>query len=330
LVSDPSGPGWPHDLGAQVQLAEAVGDDGVLEQSFVGGLLDHSVEQLAQADLQEEPQAGALVHQRGERDLPAVADTPEHVLVRDAGAVEEELVELGLAGDLAQRADLHALLLHVHQEVGEPLVLGRLGVRARDEHAPLRVLRGARPHLLAGEHPLVAIAHGARLQAGEVRAGVGLGESLTPDLISGQDWGQIALLLLLGAPRHDRWTGEQQAEHVGRQGSAGAPELLEEDRRLGQRRPAPAVLAWPVHCRPAALGQPSLEVAPPRIPAVFVAVWLLARVVRHEPRAQLVAERGLLLTECQVHGCTPPRCGRLARPPDVLDRAGYLLGGVVS
>ena len=36
---------------------------------------------------------------------------------------------------------LHGLLLHVHQEVGQPLVLGRVGVGARDEHAPLGVVR---------------------------------------------------------------------------------------------------------------------------------------------------------------------------------------------
>ena len=47
-----------------------------------------------------------------------------------------------------------AVLLHVHQEVGEALVLGRVGIGAGDEHAPLRHVRERRPHLLAGDDPL--------------------------------------------------------------------------------------------------------------------------------------------------------------------------------
>ena len=66
-------------------------------------------------------------------------------------------------------------------------MLGRLGVGARDEHAPLRVLRAARPHLLAGHDPLVAVLDRAGFQRGEVRAGVGLGEALAPDLLGRED-----------------------------------------------------------------------------------------------------------------------------------------------
>ena len=82
---------------------------------------------------------GALVHQRGDGHVPAVARLTDDVLVGDVGVLHEDLVELGLAGDLAQRADLHALLLHVHEEVGEALVLGRVRIAARHEHAPLAI-----------------------------------------------------------------------------------------------------------------------------------------------------------------------------------------------
>ena len=45
--------------------------------------------------------------------------------------VEEHLVELGVAGDLAERAHRDAGRVHVEQEVGDALVLGRVGsVRA--------------------------------------------------------------------------------------------------------------------------------------------------------------------------------------------------------
>ena len=42
-----------------VQLPEPVGDDGVVEQPALGGLLDQLVEQLAQPHLEEERQARA-------------------------------------------------------------------------------------------------------------------------------------------------------------------------------------------------------------------------------------------------------------------------------
>ena len=64
--------------------------------------------------------------------------------------LDEELVELGLAGDLAQRAHLDRVLLHVHQEVGEALVLGlrRWSVRATSMHH-FEYCAPRRPDLLA-------------------------------------------------------------------------------------------------------------------------------------------------------------------------------------
>ena len=55
-------------------------------------------------------------------------------VVADVGEVD--LVELGVTGHLAQRPHLDARLVHVDDEVGEPLVLGRVGIGACDEHPP--------------------------------------------------------------------------------------------------------------------------------------------------------------------------------------------------
>ena len=204
LTSEPSGPGLavaldvgqalpgeqPDRLGAHVQVGELVGDERVLEQPALGRGGEQVVELLAQPHLQREAQPGALVHQRRQRDLPAVADAADDVRVGDPRLLDEELVELRLAGDLAQRADLDGLLLHVHQEVGQALVLGGLAVGARDEHAPLRVLGAAGPDLLAGDDPVVAVLDRARLERREVGAGVGLGEALAPDLLGREDRGR--------------------------------------------------------------------------------------------------------------------------------------------
>ncbi len=236
-----------------VQVGERSAYASVLEQAALGGGVDHVVEQLAQADLQHEAEAGALVHERRERHLPAVADAADDVLVGDPRALDEQLVELRLAGDLAQRADLHGLLLHVHQEVGEALVLGCVGVGARDEHAPLGVLGAAGPDLLARDDPLVAVLDGAGLQRREVRARLGLGESLAPDLLAGEDRREVALLLLVVAPDHQRRAAEQEAEDVRRQRHARAADLFEVDRRFGGRHAAAAELGGPARRGPAAL-----------------------------------------------------------------------------
>ena len=66
-----------------------------------------------------------------------------------ARAVEERLVELAVAGDLHDRPDLDARLVHRHEQVREPLVLRRVAVGAAQHEDPLRPVRERRPHLLA-------------------------------------------------------------------------------------------------------------------------------------------------------------------------------------
>ena len=83
-------------------------------------------------------------------------------------------------------------------------MLRHVDVAAGEQQAPVAVVRARRPHLLAVDDPLVAVALGPRAQAGEVGAGAGLGEQLAPDLAAASIYGQEALLLLVGALRHDR------------------------------------------------------------------------------------------------------------------------------
>ena len=100
-----------------------------------------------------------LVHQRRERDPPPLADVAEPLLVGDADVGEVHLVELGLTGDLVERAHLDAGRLHVDHEVGHALVLRLVGVGAGDEHPPLGEVGERGPDLLAVDDPLVAVAH---------------------------------------------------------------------------------------------------------------------------------------------------------------------------
>ena len=77
-----------------------------------------------------------------------------------AGVGEERLVELAAAGDLDDRADLDAGLVHRHeQEAAGPGGAREPGsVRATTKHQWLHVGE-RRPHLLPVDHPLVAVEH---------------------------------------------------------------------------------------------------------------------------------------------------------------------------
>ncbi len=171
-------------------------------------------------------EGGALVHQRGDRHLPAVAFLAEHVAVRNAHVVQEDLVELGLGGDLVEGAHVDAGALHVEQEVRQPFVLRQVGVAAGDEHAPLGDVRQGGPHLLAVEHPVVAVADRARGQAGDVGAGARLAEHLAPDVLAREDAAQQRLLHVVGAVGQEDRRAHADADRVDVQVVVGGLRLL--------------------------------------------------------------------------------------------------------
>ena len=98
--------------------------------------------------------------------------------------------------------------LHVDHEAGEALVLGLVGVGAADDLADVAVLGARGPHLLAVDDPLVAVALGPGLQAGEVGAGARLAEQLAGDDVAAVHRRQVA------RPSPRRWRGR---------GSSGRP-----------------------------------------------------------------------------------------------------------
>src|SRR3954466_3324842 len=291
----------PQDLRLDVELRQPVADDRVLGRPVLARLGEQLGQCDLHADLQPEGERRALVHERRDRDGPPVALAADDVLVRDPRLFDEQLVELGLAGDLPQRAHLDRVSKSTHEEVRQPLVARNVRVRPCDEHAPLRVMGERRPHLLPGDDPLVPVAHRARLQRREVRAGLGLGEPLAPDLVGAEDGLEVALLLLLGAVRDDCRPAHRQAQHVRRARRLRAGELLVVDRLLDERRAAPAVLLRPGHAGPVVLVQAPLPRAA-ELESRDVAFGLGSGVVRLDPGPQLVAERLLLRCRGQVHG----------------------------
>ena len=201
----------------------------------------------------------ALEGERAHRHLPALARRADHVLARRARAVEEHLEELGVAGDLHDRPDLDAGLVHRHEQVREPLVPLRRGIGAADDEAPVRPRRPGGPHLLAVDHPLVALEARARLHVREVRARVRLRVALAPDLLAGDDRRQEAALLRLAAEGDQRRAEQRLADVV--RGGPGAPARAYSSKKItccGERRAAAAVLARPADAGPAARGELAL------------------------------------------------------------------------
>ena len=65
---------------------------------------------------------------------PAVPHLADPLRVGNPGPIEEHLVEVDLAAEVAERADLDARLVEVEQEVRDALALRRVGIGAREQH----------------------------------------------------------------------------------------------------------------------------------------------------------------------------------------------------
>jgi len=163
----------------------------------------------------------------------------------DAHVVEEDLVEFGVAGDLPERLHGHAGRAHVEEEVGDPFVPRGLGVGAGQQHHPVRDVSQRGPDLLAVDHPVLAVLHRASLERGQVGAGVGLGVALAPDLLAGEDFGGVALLLLFGPVGDDRGAGHADAQDVQDGRGLGQRHLLLQDQLLHEGESLAAVFLGP-------------------------------------------------------------------------------------
>jgi hypothetical protein len=90
----------------------------------------------------------ALVHQRGQRNVPAVIDGPEPLRVRNLHVGKINLVEVGLPAGLLDRPHLDAGALHVQEEHGEALVFCHVRIGARQQDAVVGIMRARGPDLL--------------------------------------------------------------------------------------------------------------------------------------------------------------------------------------
>jgi hypothetical protein len=180
-------------------------------------------------------------HERRARGAQHVVGGNAHVLVADVGVAR---VPLRLDPDTDVAHDVHARRLGGHDEHAHALVGRdvRIGHRHHDQEARPASVR--REPLLAVDHPLIAVAPGARREQRGIGAGVRLGHRITRGDLAIEQRLEIALLLLrssivgedLGVARVGRLTAED------RRRPGGAPEDLVHQRELELAVALPAEL----------------------------------------------------------------------------------------
>ena len=111
-----------HDAHSHPQVGQALAGDGVLDRSVAAGCGEDLAELPIEGHLLSEGEHAPFERERAHRDLPAVSGRPDDHVRWGAGAVEEDLVELGGAGDLADGADVDAGLVHRHEQVRQAMM----------------------------------------------------------------------------------------------------------------------------------------------------------------------------------------------------------------
>ena len=141
----------------------------------------------------------------------------DEVVVGHEHLVEEDLVELGVAGDLHERADLDARRLHVDDEVRDAPVLRRVGIGAGEADAPPRRTARSEVHTFWPESSQPSSTRTARVWS-DARSEPASGSLNSWHQISSavRMAGSHRCLLLVGAVGEQRRAGEVDADPVDR------------------------------------------------------------------------------------------------------------------
>ena len=217
--------------------------------------------------------------------------------------------------------------LHVDQQERDALLpLPGRGIGAHQAEAPIGMVRGRGPDLLAVDDVMVAVASGRGLQRGEVRPGARLGEALAPPIVDIGGARQEAALLLVGAELDQHRADHRDVErrHFRRRRQLV---FLEKDHALDRRPAGAAIFLGPVEGGPAASVEDALPAHGILLARRIAEPHPLADVVRQivaDEAAQFVTKRQLVGGEAKLHGPSP-QCAVRRISPAQRSRVGRIL-----
>ena len=242
-------------------------------------------------------QAGTFVSQQVLGTGPALVLFANQVLDRHFDVVKEDFVDFVVAVQGDDRANGDTRGRHVDQQEGDAALLLSFGVGTHQTEDPVGVLAQRGPGFLTVDDVVIAIAHGAGLQRGQVGTGARLGVTLTPPVGAVEDARQVGGFLFFGAELDDYRSNHVDAErHQTR--CAGSGGLFVKDVLFDRAPGGATVLYRPARRVPAALGQDFLPALVVSLVQVFAQFDLLGDVGRQ----LLLQEFTHFITEGELFG----------------------------
>ncbi len=187
---------------------------------------------------------------------PAVTLLPDQRIVSQQHIVEEHLVEVGVAGEIADRSNRHAGKRQVDDELRKPFLPVRRfsGGPNQGDHV-LAVMCVGRPDLPAVQAPAFRALGRPRADARQVRAGIGLAHADAEEGLRGADLGQVEAALRLGAELVDQRPALAIRDPVGGDRRARGQQFLHQDEAREGVQAGASVLLGKRDAHPAALSQ---------------------------------------------------------------------------
>ena len=194
----------------------------------------------------------------------------------------------------------NARRIHIHQQEGNAFLLLGVLVRAYQQEAPIGIHGECGPNLLAIHHIGIAIQHCFRTQRRQIRSRIGFGIALAPDMLTGQNLRQEALLLFAGAVIDQERPDHDNAMVIGAR-AAMAFHFFGEDDLLCRRKPKPTKFTRPAGAEPALLGQ--LEIPDLVFFPMQALRWIaqFRRVIGFNPATHMQTE-GFIFQQVQILG----------------------------
>ena len=192
----------------------------------------------------------AFVFQCFHGDHPTAALFTHEATRGYAGIGEVRLVKTIFASDFADGMRLDTIDLHGRQEERQAIIFSLgIGVGARQQNHVVSVIPERRPDFGAVNHVIVAVAHGAGLYSTQIRAMIGLGKALAPDLLAREDVFDVFRFLFVGAHVQQQWTNPVQANSVKDNGRVVLRQFLVDDVLIGRVSALPTIFTGPVHAQ---------------------------------------------------------------------------------